>query len=250
MREVRARRPICRTPSARRSWSVYDLVQVGEGGNHRLVDGTRAWLGRARPAHPQDEGARPGLGHPQRPRGPGSPLPDAIHRSASIETHARHVAELARRRRLQVSLQHVVYQAGNGIDPESLDQLLAAALKGGRARGQVLPSEDIADVLARPAPTTPWAARGLLAEGDVAIVSGPGGIGKTWLILSFLLSLAVGRDLFGRFQVTRPYRIALLDLESRPWELDQRLARIAAGMEMDPAQLRGNIRIIRRRPAR
>src|SRR3989442_1302865 len=82
--------------------------------------------------------------------------------------------------------------------------------------GEPLPSEDLAAILERPAPVTPWAANGLIARGDIGLISGPGGIGKTWVALDVCLQLATGGALFGLFDLERSFRIAIVDLESRP----------------------------------
>jgi len=140
-------------------------------------------------------------------------------------------------------------RACNGIEPgDLLRDLLKVAQGIEQAHGTAsFHADDLADVLARPAPATPWAAQGLIAEGDLGIISGPGGIGKSWIALALGLDLATGRHALGRFEVRRPYRIAVVDLESRPWESDQRLHRIAAGSSLDGEALRGMVQVVRPR---
>jgi hypothetical protein len=140
-------------------------------------------------------------------------------------------------------------RASNGIEVgELLGELMTISRGIEIAQGTVLlPSDDLADVLERPIPETPWAARGLIARGDLGIISGPGGIGKSWIALALGLDLAAGRAALGRFDVDRAYRIAIVDLESRPWEADQRLHRIVAGCGFHGASLRGMVNVVRPR---
>jgi hypothetical protein len=173
-------------------------------------------------------------------------LVDGVPKASRVEHYAGRVRELAGRRRIATAAEQIQKAALNGHTGEELGELIAR-LRDAAPRPSAFPSEDLADILARPAPPVPWAVEGILAERDIAIISGAGGIGKSWLALAIALTLAAGVDLFGRFRVTRPYRVAILDLESSPWEVDQRLHRLAAGMGLGPEQLRGRVRIIRQR---
>jgi hypothetical protein len=190
-----------------------------------------AVLGAMREAGVTDEG----------PRALVMRAPEGCHRSANVAHHVETVMDRAWRRELM----RIGQSAGNCIDTAALREQVAmlATMKHGAAT--ILPFEDIGDVLARPIPMTPWAAPGLLAEGDIGIVSGPGGTGKTWLMLALGLSLAAGGSIFGRFPLARPYRVAFLDLESRSWECDQRLARLAAGMGLTADMLGDRVKVIR-----
>ncbi len=176
-------------------------------------------------------------------------LIDGVPRSVNLEHYAGIVREQARRRELITRSAALNDAAWNGQTTEEIEGLLGRLNESWAERDAVrpLPAEDLADILARPTPTTPWAVEGLLAEGDLAILSGPGGIGKSWLALAAALALATGADLFGRYQVGRPYRIAVLDLESRPWELDQRLHRLSRGMGLSGEDLRDRVRVVRQR---
>lgn len=110
-----------------------------------------------------------------------------------------------------------------------------------------LTAEPLGDVLRRDPLPTPWAVPGLIAESDIVLVSGPGGCGKTWMVLSMALALATGHDVFGHYSVTRPYRVAVVDLESRPWEADQRLYRIAKGNDLRPGAISDRVMVVRER---
>lgn len=102
------------------------------------------------------------------------------------------------------------------------------------------------DVIDKPAPKIPWAIEGILAEGDIAILSGAPGVGKSWLAYVMSVSLATGRSLFEHWPISRPYTIAILDLETRSWELDLRLQRLAQGMKLKSSDF-NNLVLFRKR---
>jgi AAA domain-containing protein len=174
---------------------------------------------------------------------------DKLPATTQLPWYVGQIREAMAKRRAAEDLAELVKECRNGTPPaEVIEQMksIQARLESGDA-GLAIAAEDLADILDRPAPPTPWAAHGLIARGDIGLVSGAGGIGKTWIGLDLCLELAVGRSLFGRFDVAQPFRIAILDLESRPWEADQRLHRIAAGSGLKADDLRGKVQVIRQR---
>jgi hypothetical protein len=185
-------------------------------------------------------------------------LLDGVPLSANAQHYAQIVAEKSRDRaalRATEGFQRA-FADRNGVGPgegresvRSAAATLRSALEALEISGPavLLPADDLVDVVARPIKPTPWAAHGLVAEGDLGILSGKGGIGKSWLALTVALDLAIGRPVLGRFPVTRPYRIAIVDLESRPWEADQRLQRIVKGTEVAVEGLAGMVRLVRER---
>lgn len=119
-------------------------------------------------------------------------LMDGRFKSANIAHYCETVAECARRRRIMTAAQALMSVAGDtGTDGE-VDEQLRRLVKAADRKAAPLPADDAADVLGRPCPNTPVAVDGLLAEGDVALLSGPGGIGKSWLVLHLGLTLASG----------------------------------------------------------
>lgn len=167
-----------------------------------------------------------------------------VHKGAPADFYAEIVADCGRRRRAMEIGERIQQIASDGGDPEALRQQHEALAEALTPRGFELPSETLTAILSRPAPPTPWAVEGLLCEGDICIVSGAGGIGKSWISLVWALTMATGTALFDRFPSRRAFRVAIADLETRGWEIDQRLQRIAAGLD---APLKGELRVIRRR---
>ena len=168
-------------------------------------------------------------------------------KTENVGHYCAELAERVRRRRLVGAAESLVRIASNGATPEEVDAHLSDLQVISRRRGQPLPADNLSDVLLRPAPATPWAIDGLLAEGDIAILSGPGGIGKSWLTLHLVLILAAGLKLFDRFAVTRPYTVVFVDLESRPWEVDQRLHRLVLGYPGELGDIGKRVKVVRRR---
>ncbi len=177
-------------------------------------------------------------------------LLDGVPRSANVEHYAGIIRSAALRRRLLGIGDAIASAACNGRTDADLARLIAGwrdELGAVHPGARVLPAADLGEILARPAPQTPWAVEELLAEGDVGLLSGPGGVGKSWLLAAWALALASGRDLFGRFRVTRPYHVALLDLETQRWEADQRLGRLAAGLGIGGADVGDRLKVVRQR---
>ena len=170
-----------------------------------------------------------------------------VHRSANLPSYIQLLKAEATRRRLAAEAQGLVAAVEGNESQARLREHVEALGEVVADGAGILEAEDLGDVLARPAPDTPWAIDDILAEGDVAIISGPGGVGKSWLLLSVALSLSTGRSLFGRYKLKRSYKVAIVDLESRPWESDQRLHRIAAGLELQPEEILGSVKVVRRR---
>ena len=162
--------------------------------------------------------------------------------------YAHQVIRAAWRRRIG-SLAFKLHEgASDGVDDDVLDSLIADL---GEARPtleqKLLRVEQLSAVLAREIPKTPWAIEGFLCLGDIAILGGAGGVGKSWISLYVALCLASGKPLWGYLPCVRPYTVAVVDLESRPWEIDQRLWRLAAGMKIDPTTAADRVHLVRER---
>ncbi|MBZ5638518.1 MAG: AAA family ATPase [Acidobacteriia bacterium] len=179
-----------------------------------------------------------------------SDLDAAAPPGGGLEWWTNRLRGLSWRRILMGLGEELTKKAGSGVPDEEILRYvedLQGRLRDLDAGASKLAAEDLADVLGRDIPPTPWAVPGLLAEGDKVIESGAGGIGKSWLLESMALSLASGWPVFAHYDVTRQYKVALLDLESRPWETDGRLSRLAAGMGLKADAARGFVQVIRSR---
>jgi len=78
-----------------------------------------------------------------------------------------------------------------------------------------------------------------LPVGDVAMVYGDGGIGKSWLAHQLAVSVASGEDFLGA-SVSRD-RVLVLDFENSRWELGRRLRATATAAGVDVDVLNGEL---------
>lgn len=101
-----------------------------------------------------------------------------------------------------------------------------------------LPVEVDLAVLARSAPTPPaFIVKDWMPEGEVTLLSGHGGSGKSAIALYFSVCIALGRPAFGI--ETQRRRVLFLYLEDGREILHWRLARICAWLGCDLADLEG-----------
>ena len=85
-----------------------------------------------------------------------------------------------------------------------------------------------------PAPVVLWLLAYLLARKEAGCLAGRSNVGKGFLILLFMLSVATGRDLFGRKGTGKPMRALLIEMEDSPEELHRRINRMLDIMRLDP----------------
>lgn len=83
----------------------------------------------------------------------------------------------------------------------------------------------------------------LLFEGDLMMIYGWRGVGKTWFSLGLAYAIASG-GLFLTWQCTRPRRVLVLDGEMRAARLKKRLSLIIAGSDIEAEK--GYLRILTR----
>lgn len=83
----------------------------------------------------------------------------------------------------------------------------------------------------------------LLRLGEVMNVIAPSKFGKSWLVLSLLLSVATGRAWLGRFD-TIPGRVLLIDNELHPETLAGRLPIVARAMGLKPEEYESQVSVV------
>ena len=83
------------------------------------------------------------------------------------------------------------------------------------------------DLLRADLPTPRWLVEPFAQAGTGVILGGPPNVGKTWLLLTLLLSVATGRPWLGRFATT-PGRVLFLDEESTEPHTQDRLRMLAS----------------------
>ena len=151
-------------------------------------------------------------------------LASLVAATANAGHYARLVVDAARRRDLIRTLGPVVDAAWNGGAPaDTIDRL-------DRARAQLTPGApddhrleplDLAELLAGPPPAARWLWRGWLAQGDLALLVGDPGVGKSLLTLA--LAAAVRRGVPLLDEPCYRGRVGVLDLENPLDEAHKRL---------------------------
>jgi AAA domain len=91
------------------------------------------------------------------------------------------------------------------------------------------------DLLSLPLERPKPAVAGLLFEGQTGMLAGRFSIGKTLLSMQMTLSLASGTQFLGR-TIDHPYRVAFLDCENGPSEIQGRLQKQMAALELTETQ--------------
>ena len=167
-------------------------------------------------------------------------LLDAAPTSIHVEEYARIVEEKARVRRTIAACQRIAaqgyldYGSASGYVAEAEAELSTIA----RTQAGKLARRDAAQIFA-PKPTElPWVCRGLrLIAGRVALVAGYAHSGKTMAVQSLELSVALGRSVWGGFEVSRAGMVAHMNWDQPQLDTEIRWDRLALGMGIeDPAR--------------
>jgi DNA-binding transcriptional ArsR family regulator len=104
------------------------------------------------------------------------------------------------------------------------------------ARGQA-PLTDFSTLLATPPPKPVWLVDGLALQGANGWLGAGAKVGKSYLILDFLLACALGAPWLDTFAIPRPLRIILIEEEDSAWrvyERGTRLLKARAGALLPP----------------
>src|SRR5882724_162565 len=85
---------------------------------------------------------------------------------------------------------------------------------------------------------------GLVSGGGAPhMIAGNSFVGKSIALQSLVVSLCTGAKLWGEFPVTRPFRVAHIDLEQGPYTTAERYQRIALDMRANEALLEKNLAV-------
>jgi DNA-binding transcriptional ArsR family regulator len=85
------------------------------------------------------------------------------------------------------------------------------------------------DLMRRPPARPVWLVDRLILQSSNGWVGAGAKVGKSYLILDFLLACALGRPWLETFAIPRPLRIALIEEEDSEWRVYERLARLLRG---------------------
>jgi replicative DNA helicase len=136
--------------------------------------------------------------------------------------HARLVRDAAERRAQYAAsllLGRAAHNGGLAGQPE-LQEELRRLIDHRSAAGSLVPL-DLAELLASPPPAVGWRWQGWLARGDLALLVGEPGVGKSLLALALAASLRLGDTLLG--DDCRRCRVGIVDLENPLDEVHKRL---------------------------
>jgi len=109
----------------------------------------------------------------------------------------------------------------------AFDQLVA--VESGRATFKQV--DILVSATTEPEPV-PWALKGWLAQGDLAVLAGESGLGKSWLLLDLAFALARGSGWLGQILAgddARPSRVLYVDEEQASRLVHRRIGHWARG---------------------
>jgi hypothetical protein len=97
-------------------------------------------------------------------------------------------------------------------------------------------SENMSELLARPAPVISWLIESLWVDKARGLIAGNPGVGKTWLALEMLLSVSTGLPCLNKYAVKAGATL-LVEEESSPDNLARRVHCMAHGRGLDTSDL-------------
>ena len=87
-------------------------------------------------------------------------------------------------------------------------------------------------------PPRPWLARPYLMRGEITLLHGPGGGGKSQLLAAYAVALALGQR-FGRLEPQQRSRVLLANFEDNATEQERRISAALRYFDATPADLKG-----------
>lgn len=160
----------------------------------------------------------------------------SLIQEAGILPHLESYAALVRdkaalREIIRVSTETIGRAYENGQPAEEITALACRDLDtlarraGGRAPVTLM---DFAALLATPPPKPIWLVDGLALQGANGWLGAGAKVGKSYLILDFLLACVLGVPWLGTFAVPRPLRVILIEEEDSAWRVYERGTRLLA----------------------
>lgn len=151
--------------------------------------------------------------------------------TANAGHYASLVVDAARRREQADAARALEAASTNGgleAHPEVRERL-AALLAVPRTPTSALEPLDLGELLAGPVPETPWRWGGWLAQGDLALVVGDSGVGKSLLTLALADAMRRGASFLGT--PCRKGKVGIVDLENPLSEAHKRLRSVGVTAE-------------------
>lgn len=112
----------------------------------------------------------------------------------------------------------VDYHDGKVYNLKQLAQALGVKLHGGKRRFNPKP---LAELVEQAKPIE-YICEPLVPKRSVVMLAGKAGVGKSMVALHFAHEIACGGEIFGRFEVSTPSKVLLIDEENNPSVLKQR----------------------------
>jgi len=139
--------------------------------------------------------------------------------SAVVPRTNGHLSSKAPKSAIEIDVGGIDARSGQTVTPD------AHWSTEGKTR-EPLSAIRLGDLLIKPAPSRRWLVEGWLPAGQVTLVAGDGGIGKTTIALQLAASVATGTEWLG-LTVAKRGRVAVLSAEDDIDELHWRFAQIA-----------------------
>jgi replicative DNA helicase len=111
------------------------------------------------------------------------------------------------------------------------------AIERRKSEGWSFKSENMAELLARPEPTLEWLIEDVWVDKSRGIIAGHPGVGKTWLALDMLLSVASGQLCLGKYQPKVVGPVLLVEEEASLLNLARRVHSMARGRGLKASEL-------------
>jgi len=158
-----------------------------------------------------------------------SSLVDVVPDVANVAYYCELIAGESRKRRAVEAMRRVA--AEPGVNPEAVavaQEALAQLLPQSTQQGRAVPLEEL---LAMEFPPIRWIFDDVLKAGDVVLVHGAAGVGKTHICMAISLAAAAGIDILG-WSVPEPVSVLYVDGELGARASKDRLAQLRRGLEI------------------